>query len=228
MKGQGRRIGWITIGLILLCSTPGPASDHATLGAAFKQIDKSVKGIGGVVAEVEYSEIIDKRPAFGKGKLYANMGGLMRAEIGGDTPRTILIYPPYLYVHRVNDQEVDVYDMFKNPGRLSQYVMLGFAPAGSAMKKRFNVEFVQRSTLEGRPVPSFLLTPKSKQAASAIARIQLWVDPESGLPLRHEVAHAAGRIQLTVHYVSMTRDDDLPVSLFQPKWPDGTRTVLRD
>ena len=108
-------------------------AEFDSLKSAFKHIDKSTRGMSGIVADVDYSEVIQKRPAFGKGKLYANMGGLMRAEIGGDTPRTILIYPPYLYIHRINDREVDVYDMIRNPHRLGQYLMLGFAPAGSAM-----------------------------------------------------------------------------------------------
>ena len=54
-------------------------------------------------------------------------------------------------------------------------------------------------TLDGKPILNFLLTPhakKSKMAAGAIARIQLWIDPQSGLPAQHEIVHAAGEAQL--------------------------------
>ncbi len=108
---------------------------------------------------------------------------------------------------------------------LGQYILLGFVPNGKAMKKSFNVELVKNSTLDGSPVLSFLMTPKAEEVARAIARIQLWVDPESGLPAQHKIIHAAGESRLDIRYLSISRDDELPPSLFQPKWPAGTKTV---
>jgi outer membrane lipoprotein-sorting protein len=214
-------IPWVLFGL-LVCTIS--VADET--GAALKRISKSLKGIRGIVAKVEYSEIVDKRAIEGRGKLYVEFLGQVRVEVGGDDPRTVLFTPPYLYIHRDSDQVVDFYDVTSNPHRLGQYILLGFVPAGSAMKKRYRVELVPNAKLDDRPVTSFLLTPKDEEAASAIARIQLWVDPESGLPLQHQVFHALSQTSLVVRYLSTTRDDELPPELFRPAWPAGT-TILR-
>ena len=105
-----------------------------------------------------------------------------------------------------------------------------FVPTGKALKELFNVQLVENSTLDGEPVLSFLLTPKPKKlkaAAEAIARIQLWVDPQSGLPVRHEIVHAAGMTELKIRYLNISRDDELPDTLFIPDWPAGT-TIVRN
>jgi len=215
-------ISWALIGFFVCTAGAG---DEA--GAALKQINKATKGIRGLVAEVQYSEIVGKRSIDGRGKLYVSFVGLMRVEVAGDDPRTVLFSPPYLYIHRESDQVVDFFDITSNPHRLGQYVLLGFVPIGSAMKKHYTVELVPNAKLDERPVPSFLLTPKDKQVARAIARIQLWVDPESGLPLQQQIFHAISDTRLVVRYLSTTRNDELSPELFSPQWPAGTTTIRR-
>jgi outer membrane lipoprotein-sorting protein len=219
---------WVVVGLLATCANAAKESE-ATI-AALKQVTKATKGLRGVVADVDYSEILGKRTINGSGKLYVHFAGILRVEIGGDEPRTVLFTPPLLYIHRHADKVVEIYDVTSNPHRIGQYVMLGFVPNGNALKERFNVQLVDNGTLDGKPVLNFLLTPhpkKNKMAAGAIARIQLWVDPESGLPAQHEIVHAAGEARLKVRYLSISSDDELPDSLFRPDWPEGIMTVRK-
>jgi outer membrane lipoprotein-sorting protein len=214
----------------LLASFGGPveAADAAT--AALKQISKATEGLRGVVADVEYSEIVDKRSMGGSGKLYFHDAGLMRIEIGGDEPGTVLFRPPLLYIHRHADRVVEIYDVTSNPHRLAQYVGFGFAPTGTALKKQFDVDLFQDTTLDGKAVQSFLLVPKPKKAkaiAVAVGGIQLWIDPQSGLPVQQRIVHAQGLSELRVRYLDVTREDELPDSLFQPEWPAGVETVRK-
>jgi outer membrane lipoprotein-sorting protein len=60
-----------------------------------------------------------------------------------------------------------------------------------------------------------------------IARIQLWIDPESGLPAQHEIVHASGEARLRVRYLRISPDDELPDSLFRPDWPAGITTIRK-
>lgn len=195
--------------------------------AALKDVTRATKGVRGLVADVEFSEVVDKHPIHGTGKLWVHFGGILRAEIGGDVPRTILFTPPWLYIYRHADAEVDVWDVGTNPDRLGQYLTLGFVPNGTALKVGYEVELVRRAELDGQPMRSFLLTPKSAAAAHAIGRIQLWVDPATGFPAQHQVVHATAPVQLTVRYLHVTRDDALPDSLFKPDWP-AEATVKRN
>jgi outer membrane lipoprotein-sorting protein len=220
-----RWIGWLMAALLV--TGTGAGGDSKQVNAALKRVSKALKGLSGVVAEVEYSDFIADRAIDGTGKLYVSFAGVVRADIGGDVPRTLLFNPPQLYIYRKDDHVVDVYDVTSNPDRLGQYVMLGFVPSGSALKAQYDVRLAGDNTLDGKPVLSFLITPKFTQAARAVKRIQLWVDPESGLPVKHEVVHASGLSRLVVRYLSMSRDDELPGSLFQPRWPEGTTTVRK-
>jgi outer membrane lipoprotein-sorting protein len=225
------RIHWICCLLVgVLGAGVSAAGDSAAANAALKQVSKATKGVRGIVAEVEYSEIVSKRPINGSGKLYVHFAGFLRVEIAGDEPRTVLFSPPYLYIHRHAERTVEISDVTSNPHRLGQYLLLGFVPSGKELKQRFDVELVENSTLDGNPVLNFLITPRPKrarEAARAIARIQLWVDPDSGLPVQHQIVHASGEAQLNVRYLRVSRDDALPDSLFRPDWPAGTRTIRR-
>ncbi len=221
MRREFRRIAWVVAAVLVAGTSPGGGS----VDAALRQVSKATKGVRGIVAEIDYAEVAGKRSINGSGKLYVSFDGMVRAEVGGDTPRTLIFVPPHLYIHRENERIVEIYDVTLNPHMLGQYLLLGFVPNGNAMKKSYRVELVKNSTLDGRPVVSFLMTPKWDEAARAISRIQLWVDPQSGLPARHQIVHAAGGSRLEIRYLSMSRDDELPPSLFQPNWPAGTKTV---
>ena len=225
MKRGIFRISCVVVALLAVGanSSTGPKA----VDAALKKVSKATKGLIGLVAEVEYSEIITKQPINGSGKLYVHFGGLMRAEVGGDAPQEMILFPPYLYVHKINAGTVEIYNVMANPGMLGQYLLLGFIPAGKAMKKEFDVQLVENATLDGKPVLNFLIVPKSKDLTRSVARIQLWVDPETGLPLQHKIFHASGETQLKVRYVSIALDDKLSVSFFQPKWPDGVEQIQR-
>ena len=225
MKRGMFRVGCVVVALLAVGASSTAGSKP--VDAALKQVSKATKGLTGLVAEVEYSEIISKRSVSGSGKFYVHFGGLLRAEVGGDTPQEMILFPPYLYVHRINARTVDIYDVMASPGMLGQYLLLGFMPAGKAMKKEFDVQLVENATLDGKPVFNFLMVPKSKDLTRSVARIQLWVDPETGLPLQHKIFHASGETQLEVRYVSITLDDELSVSLFQPDWPDGVEQIQR-
>jgi len=224
MKQQTRLIG--TLFALVFLAGPGQAGDSDSVDAALKKLTKATKGIRGVVTEVQYAEVVEQSPYDGSGKLYVDLNGSMRVEIEGDTSLTMLFLPPYLYTYREVDMTVEINDVTDNPHMLGQYLLLGFAPAGKEMKKEFTVELAPDGMLDDQPALHFVILPKSEAGKRAIARIELWADLESGLPMMHRIYHASGSTELAVRYITVTRDDELPNSLFTPVWPEGTR-VLR-
>jgi outer membrane lipoprotein-sorting protein len=225
MKRWVRPLVWLA--LAGLAGGPSLAKTSNEASAALKEISKAINGVQAVVAQVEYTETVDRRKVTGTGTLSISLDGLARADIGGHAPITVLYFPPYLYRHRKTDEIVEVYNVALNPNRLAQYVLLGFVPAGADMKKDYNVELVANATLDDKPVLSFLLTPKDKAAAKAIARIVLWVDPETGLPMQQQIIHAVGGTELFVRYLSVSLEDELPDTLFHATWPEGTTKVRK-
>ncbi len=102
-------MGWTVVGFLVAGASAG--GDSGSVNAALKQVSKATKGVRGIVAEVEYTETVGKRPINGSGKLYVSFDGMVRAEVGGDTPRTLIFTPPYLYIHREADHTVEIYDV---------------------------------------------------------------------------------------------------------------------
>ncbi len=220
-----RRAGWALVGLLAVSTLS--AGDSKEAKAALKKITAATKGVQALVADVEYSETVEKRSTVASGKIYAHFAGFFRVELGGDEPRTILFSYPLLHIHRQAAQVVEIYDVTLNPDRLGQYLALGFVPNGNALRVLYNVQWVENSILDGRPMLGFVLTPESEFTARAIARIELWVDPQSGLPVQHKITHALGAVHLSARYTNMVRDDGLPAALFQPDWPAGTVIIRK-
>ena len=107
----------------------------------------------------------------------------------------------------------------------SKHTFLSIQFLGASFESVYHVELVPGASVDDKPALGFVMKPKAKQAARAIARIQLWADPESGLPIQQEIYHAGGLSQLSVRYISLSREDELPISLFTADWPEGTEIV---
>jgi hypothetical protein len=191
-------------------------------------MQQAVKGWRGLAAEVRYAEVLASRPAWGTGTIRVSYQGRVRADIIGDKAVTFVSAPPYLYVHRPEFAEVEVYNLERNPDRIVQYALLGFAPTGKALKKAWHVELRGRQPLEdGGEALEFLLRPKSKSVAAALDRVELAVDPVTWLPAQQKIYQAGTDLHLVIRYVEPTRDDALDEMLFVPKWPAGTRQILK-
>ena len=83
MKSRIRWIGCLVVGI--LGAGVSVAGDAAAVNAALKRISKATKGLRGVVAEAEFSEIAGDRSIEGAGKLYVHHAGVARAEIASDS-----------------------------------------------------------------------------------------------------------------------------------------------
>ena len=223
-----RRQLYVILTLLAVLLTPTATAKKGgewNVSSVLKAVDKAVKDLRGAIAEADWEETLDGREVKGSGKLWINFAGKMRAEVAGSSPRTIVAAPPRLYIYRPLKNEVTEYNLTFDHDLLAQYALLGFAPAGTALKKDYKVRYVREDTLGDRKAHLLTLDPKSKEVAATIASLQLWVDSETWLPAQQLIRHKAGRLQVTVHYHEIVPKDDLPVTLFRPIWPKGTKLV---
>ena len=110
---------------------------------------------------------------------------------------------------------------------LVQYLLVGFEPSGSALKKQYEVKLIREDDLDGRGALQFTLVPKSQEVAEIVPVIMLWIDETSWLPAQLVIRHRTGGLQVTVRYGEMTSQDDEPADVFRADWPDGTEIVRR-
>jgi outer membrane lipoprotein-sorting protein len=69
------------------------------------------------------------------------------------------------------------------------------------------------------------LTPKSQKVRNQIARIQLWIDESSWLPVKQKFFEAGTQDYFIIRYTNIVRNANLESSLFKPKWPNGTKKI---
>lgn len=226
MTTHRRSARWLLPAIVLLAAQV--ASGRAPgVKQALATVDKALEGVNEFVARIEYDETAVGQRVRGAGTLHVRSDGRVRAEIGGESPRTVLYAPPYLYIHRHAAGSVERFDVSSNPGLLAQYLAYGFNPAGRALRKRFDVELVGSVPLDERPALQFLLTPKDDAVAAAVAWIRLWVDPVSGVPLRHEIVQTEGGARLEVRYHDVELNRGEPTGTYVGGWPAGTTILAR-
>ena len=205
----------------------GDATQQWTVKKALKQIDRATKDLRWLTADVSWNERLERLRIEGEGKVWVDLAGRMRGEVQGSNPRTILITPPYVYVHKPAEQIVEVTSIVGNRDLLVQYVMLGFRPAGSGLKKDYKVESVRAGNLEGREVLQFVLIPKSKEVAAVVPFITLWIDQTSWFPRQLQVRHGSGGMEVNVHFGDVQVQEEQPVGKFAADWPESTEIVRK-
>ncbi len=58
-----------------------------------------------------------------------------------------------------------------------------------------------------------------------VSHIILWIDSATWLPAQQLILHSTSGIQVTVRYLSLSGNDDLPDEIFKPDWPAGTKRI---
>jgi outer membrane lipoprotein-sorting protein len=191
---------------------------------ALKQIDKATKGIKGVTAEVELSDVKGgEETTASSGKVSVSFQGKSRFEMSDDDSTTILCTPSVMYIHRPSQMTVEQFQLPQHPEKLAQYTLLGFQPTGQAMKKNFLVTMLEEDSLDGKRVVLLELTPKKENLRAVIGKIHLWIDQSNWLPTQQRIYHGASETYLTVRYGNVARNDSLNEAIFKPNWPKGTK-----
>jgi len=58
-----------------------------------------------------------------------------------------------------------------------------------------------------------------------IAKIEIWLDETTWLPVQQQFVEAGSADYSIVHYSRVVRNPDIPDSSFKPHWPKGTQRV---
>jgi outer membrane lipoprotein-sorting protein len=219
---------------LLLCSLivtgPGVLAEEKTgwtLKAALKQMDKAAKNAGPLRSDAHYVTTDPAAAVNGQGTIFFRGDGSARADIPGDNPAIVYWLYAYLVAYDLNQKRLTSINFYTNPQVLAQYAMVGFSPAGSAMKKTYEVNLRRQEMLDQKPVLFFVLVPKDKELKKTISMIRLWVSVDNWFPAKQEVLHVAKSLQLTIRYDNLEPDEEREPSFFRPKVPEGTERISK-
>jgi outer membrane lipoprotein-sorting protein len=205
-------------------------SSAQTTDSVLAMMDKSARDFHSLTAEIEHIKYTDvvKDTSTESGKLWVRKDEKMRIEFVKPDPRTILRVGDSLFVFTPKINRVEEYDLGKNREMVDQYVLLGFGTKSENVKKSYNVNLVEETQLDGKKTALLELAPKSDQVSKQIAKIQMWIDEASWLPIQQKFFESGSADYLIFHYSNMMKNLKIGDSEFKQDWPKGvTRTKPR-
>lgn len=214
----------ILIALVIAAVSSGQGTVWSTEGV-LDMMDKSARDFHTLTADIEHIKYTDvvKDTSSETGKLFVRRDEKMRIEFMTPDRRTILRNGDSLFVFTPKINRVEEYDLGKNREMVDQYVMLGFGSKSENIKKNYLVTLLGETEFDHRKTVMLELTPKSDQVRKQIARIQMWIDEASWLPVQQKFFESGSEDYLIFHYTNMMKNLKIGDSQFKQDWPKGVQ-----
>ena len=190
-------------------------------------MDKSAKDFRSLTADIEhvkYTEVV-KDTSTESGQIFVRHDQKMRIEITKPDPRTILRTGDSLFLYNPKINRVEEYDLGKNRALIDQYVRLGFGTKSEDLKKSYEVAVTGEEDLDRKRAVVLELTPKSERVRAQIAKIQMWIDEASWLPIQQKFFEAGSGDYILFHYSNMMKNLKISDSRFKQDWPKNAEKV---
>jgi outer membrane lipoprotein-sorting protein len=219
----------ILISLVIVAVSSGQGTAWST-ESVLDMMDKSARDFHTLTADIEHIKYTDvvKDTSSESGKLFVRRDEKMRIEFMQPDRRTILRNGDSLFVFTPKINRVEEYDLGKNREMVDQYVLLGFGSKSENIKKNYLVTLLGETEFDHRKTVMLELTPKSDQVRKQIARIQMWIDEASWLPVQQKFFESGSEDYLIFHYTNMMKNLKIGDSQFKQDWSKGvSRTKPR-
>jgi outer membrane lipoprotein-sorting protein len=201
-----------------------------TVDSVLAMMDKSARDFHTLTADIEHIKYTDvvKDTSTETGKLLVRRDEKMRIEFFQPDRRTILRTGDSLFVFTPKINRVEEYDLGKNRDLVDQYVLLGFGTKSDNVRKSYEVNVFGETELDHKKTVQIELIPKSDQMRKQIAKIQMWIDEASWLPIQQKFFESGSGDYLIFHYTNVMKNLKIGDNQFKQDWPKGvTRTKPR-
>ena len=194
-----------------------------TTDSVLAMMDKSAQDFRTLTADIEHIKYTDvvKDTSTETGKLLVRRDEKMRIEFFEPDRRTILRIGDSLFVYTPKINRVEEYDLGKNREMVDQYVLLGFGTKSENVRKSYLVTVIGETELDHKRTVQIELTPKSDQMRKQIAKIQMWIDEASWLPIQQKFFESGSEDYLIFHYTNVMKNLKIGDNQFKQDWPKG-------
>jgi outer membrane lipoprotein-sorting protein len=210
-----------------LASKAGPQKNGSwSLESVLRQMDAEARDFHSLSADIERTKVtvVVNDHSTESGTIQVR-GDKMLLELKAPDPRTILRTGDTLFVYNPGLNRVEEYNLGKNRALVDQFLLLGFGTESKDLQKGYLVALLKEDKLDDKKTIELELTPKSEGVRNQIAKIQIWLDESSWLPVQQEFYEAGSGDYSVVRYARVVRNPGLPDSLFKPHWPKGTDRI---
>jgi outer membrane lipoprotein-sorting protein len=227
-----RRLPFLLFALVSLCwaadglrSLAAQTTANWTIEGVLTMMDKAAHDFHTLTADIEhikYTAVV-KDTATETGHIFVRRDDKMRIDFEKPDPRTILRSGDSLFVFTPKINRVEEYNIGKHRSFADQYLALGFGTKGETLKKNYVVTLIGEEEFDSRKTVVLELTPKSDQARSQIARIRMWIDEASWLPVQQKFFETGSEDYFLSHYTHLMKNLKVGDAIFKPDWPKSVK-----
>jgi len=203
-------------------------ASHWTTDNILELMDHAAQSFHSLSAKIEHLKFTAVVNDTSKevGNLYVRKDDKMRIDFTAPDQRTILRTGDSLFIYTPKINRVEEYNLGKNRSLVDQYVLLGFGTRSAQVRKSYEVTFTGEDELDGKKVVILELTPKSEDVRKQIAKIQMWVDEASWLPIQQKFYEATAGDYLLVHYTEVNENlKKFSENKFKQDWPKDAARI---
>lgn len=210
---------------------PGAVSAQAkttwTLDAVLKQLDAEAKSFRSLTANIERTKVtmVVNDRSVESGRIFVRRDDKMLIELTQPDLRTVLRNGDRLYLFNPRLKRVEEYNLAKHRALVDQFLLLGFGSSASDLKKGYLVTLMEEESLDKKKTLLLELTPKSEKVRNQIAKIHLWIDEATWLPVQQKFFETGSGDYFVIHYTNIARNPHIPDSQFKAQWPKGVTKI---
>ena len=220
--------------LALVCFSPAASEPPSlaaetttgwTLEGVLGMLDRAAQDFHTLTADIEHMKYtaVVKDTSTETGQIFVRRDDKMRIEFQKPDPRTILRNGDSLFIYTPKINRVEEYNIGKHRAFADQYLALGFGTKGDTLKKNYVVTLIGEEEFDSRKTVVLELTPKSEQARSQIARIRMWIDEASWLPVQQKFFETSSDDYFLSHYTHVMKNLKIGDAKFKPDWPKSVK-----
>jgi len=219
---------WIAMWLAPACISAalGQAHTQWTVDSVLAQLDSEAKDFHSLTADVERTKVTvvvgDRSTETGTISI---RGDKMLLDLKAPDARTILRTGDTLYVYTPGLKRVEEYNLGKNRALVDQFLLLGFGTGGKELRKGYLITVLAEAPLGDKKTIELELTPRADAVRAQIAKIQIWLDESTWLPVQQQFYETGSGDYSIVRYSKVVRNPGIPDAQFKPHWPKGTEKV---
>jgi outer membrane lipoprotein-sorting protein len=215
---------WVAPSTVL--SAGGQSKSTWTVQNVLRQLDTQAKDFRSLSADVERTKVtvVVNDRSTENGTILVR-GDKMLLDLKTPDARTVLRTGDNLYVYTPGLKRVEEYNLGKNRALVDQFLLLGFGTAGKELEKGYLIALLKEEKVDDRKTLELELTPKSQGVRNQIAKIEIWLDESTWIPVQQQFYEAGSGDYSIVHYSKVVRNPTISDSEFKPRWPKGTEKV---
>ena len=210
-------------------SAPARKGKHTDVAEILARMKDASKGLQTVTANLEYTKVtvlVDDKSTQ-SGQFYFRKGKMpdIRIDFQKPEPKTFLFRKNKgeIYLPKIN--QIQEYNLEQKGDILQEFLLLGFGTDTGELSKVYDVKYLQEEDIGSDTNVVLELTPRKRNVAAQISKIQLWVSEESWLPTQQKFFESGGDYAIA-HYSSVKVNwKKLPASTFELKAPPTAKRV---